>query len=241
MGNRANRAPPVMANQTFSPSELKDLLNVFTKLELTGPQIKSLTQRLGVKLHVLDDVDASRRGAGADRKAHYLQAWLNIELAPTWKKIIAALRLMRLKAKARSLGEMVGVDSNPVDAGLPETSMKDAQGVLDAIESANSLFDSKKLSHEQMRALFRGIGVSNEELDDIDEDHVGDDRHSHYAQAWLNVEFEPTVQHIIDGLELIGKVTKAKGLQVNENVEGAREEATEGKKDTTEAEAHTET
>ena len=229
-----------MANQTFSPSELKDLLNVLARLELTGPQIKSLTQRLGVKLHVLDNIDARRKGA--DREAHYLQAWLDIEFATTWKKIIAALRLMGLKAKARSLAEMVGLDPNPVDAGLPEMSMKDAQGVLDAIVSANSLFDSKKLSHEQMRDLFRRLGVSNADLDNIDEDHVGgDDRHSHYAQAWLNVEFEPTVQHIIDGLELIGKVAKAEGLQVNEDVERAREGATEGKKDSAEAEAHPET
>ena len=59
-----------MANRAFSPSEPKDLLNVFTKLELTEPQIKSLTQRLGVKLHVLDNIDARRKGA--DREAHYL-------------------------------------------------------------------------------------------------------------------------------------------------------------------------
>ena len=153
---------------------------------------------------------------------------------------MAALRLMRLKAKARSLAEMVGLDRGlNVDDGLPETSLEDAQGVLDKIESEN--FDSKKLSHEQMRALFRGLGVSNEELDDIDEDHVGDDRHSHYAQAWLNVEFEPTVRHIIDGLELIGKVSKAKGVQVNEELKSVEGVRVEVKKDTTEEETESDT
>ena len=214
-------------NVCLSPSKLKDLINAFARLKLTGPQTKSLMQRLGVDLNVLDDIDVSRRGSGADRKAHYTKAWLDIELSPTWGKIIAALQLQGLKAQAKNLAGMVGVDPKTVDIELPESPMTDPLGVISTIESALTSFDSNRVSQEETRALFRGLGVPDADLDDIDGEHVGDDRKSHYAQAWLNIESQPKMEDIISGLQLIGKVAKAGELEVKNSVGGGEKVAKE--------------
>lgn len=191
-----------MADGPLSASSIRHLLNALAQIKLGLTQTKSLVERLGVDLTTLDNIDATRRGG--DRTAHYLQAWLDIDIAPTWGKVVAALRLMRLKAKAKELAEMVGVDAKANISELPASTETEILRII-------SSFD---LSDEDTRRLFRSLDVSNSKLDDIDEGHVGTDRKSHYVKAWLEIETEPTLDRIISALEVIGKRGEAETLKL---------------------------
>ena len=75
------------------------LVNVVNALQnLTLDQTKNLALQLGVQLSVLIDIENEQRGE--TRKAHYIQAWLDIDTEANWEKIIAALKQIRLDAIA---------------------------------------------------------------------------------------------------------------------------------------------
>ena len=81
-----------------SCTDLK-LVNVVNALQnLTLDQTKNLALQLGVQLSVLIDIENEQRGE--TRKAHYVQAWLDIDTEANWEKIIAALKQIRLDAIA---------------------------------------------------------------------------------------------------------------------------------------------
>ncbi|CAI8001095.1 hypothetical protein GBAR_LOCUS3114 [Geodia barretti] len=204
-----------------SPASLKDLLNTFSKLKLSVPDTKNLMWRLGVELHTLTNVDARRKGS--DRMAYYIQAWLDIELAPTWVKIIVGLRLMNMKGPAKQLAEMVGIDPKTITLQLPAAPLTDERGVIDVIEAAMTSL-GETLSREEMRDLFRRLGVTYNVLDNIDEDHDSDaERGKYYAKAWLNVEADPSKEHIISGLQMINKIARAEQLEMLKKTLGSRE------------------
>ena len=82
----------------FSCTDLK-LVNVVNALQkLTLNQTKNLALQLGVELNVLIDIDSEERGES--RRAHYIQAWLDIDTEASWEKIIAALNQIGMKVIA---------------------------------------------------------------------------------------------------------------------------------------------
>ena len=83
---------------TSSCTDLK-LVNVVNALhKLTLDQTKYLALQLGVELNVLIDIESDQRGE--TRRAHYIQAWLDIDTEASWEKIIAALKRIGMKVVA---------------------------------------------------------------------------------------------------------------------------------------------
>ena len=83
---------------TSSCTDLK-LVNVVNALhKLTLDQTKHLALQLGVELNVLIDIESDQRGE--TRRAHYIQAWLDIDTEASWEKIIAALKRIGMKVVA---------------------------------------------------------------------------------------------------------------------------------------------
>ena len=81
-----------------SSTDLK-LVNVVNALEnLTLDQTKNLALQLGVKLNVLIDIECEQKGE--TRRAHYIQAWLDIDTEASWEKIIVALNQIGMKVVA---------------------------------------------------------------------------------------------------------------------------------------------
>ena len=75
------------------------LVNVVNALQnLTLDQTKNLALQLGVELNVLIDIESEQRGE--TRRAHYIQAWLDIDTEASWEKIIAALNQIGMKVVA---------------------------------------------------------------------------------------------------------------------------------------------
>ena len=81
-----------------SYTDLK-LVNVVNALQnLTLDQTKNLALQLGVKLNVLIDIESEQKGE--TRRAHYIQAWLDIDTEASWEKIIVALNQIGMKVVA---------------------------------------------------------------------------------------------------------------------------------------------
>ena len=81
-----------------SSTDLK-LVNVVNALQkLTLNQTKNLALQLGVELNVLIDIESEEKGE--TRRAHYIQAWLDIDTEASWEKIIVALNQIGMKVVA---------------------------------------------------------------------------------------------------------------------------------------------
>ena len=197
-------------------AELAETVTAFAVLELTLPQIKDVILRLGVPLHVLDNIDYVR--SGGERLPYYVQEWLNRE-EPSWDKLAAALFLAGFKNQAKTLIKLKNADQNSLlmASNLPQSPLTDVLGVLTDLG----------LSQEQIKNIARSLGVSNATLDNIDTQHHANDRNAHYIKAWLDsFEGEPTMEHIIAALVATGQKRKAE--QLNESV--AKQRAVASKK-----------
>ena len=83
----------------MAASSCMDLKLVVNALQnLTLDQTKNLALQLGVKLNVLIDIECEQKGES--RRAHYIQAWLNIDTEASWEKIIVALNQIGMKVIA---------------------------------------------------------------------------------------------------------------------------------------------
>ena len=164
--------------------QLLQILRVFEQLKLTWQQIKHIVLLLGVPPNKLDDIDGSRK----DEK--YAKAWLDIENPPGWGKMVTALQLLGLKAKAELLKQMEGIT---IAENLPMSPLTHTFTLL-----------SPELNQADTRSLFFQLGVSYTRLDDIDAENSGMDRNKCYIQAWLDIS-EPKSVLILAALEQMGK------------------------------------
>ena len=171
-----------------SSNQLLQILDVFEQLKLTSQQIKYIVLLLGVPLNKLDDIDGSRK----DEK--YAKALLDVEDPPNWGKMVAALRILGLNTMADCLKQGAGITiaENPPMSPLTHT-----------------FFLLTELTQAETRSLFLQLGVPIHCLDDIDDEYRGNNRNIHYIQAWLDKETQPSLPHIIVGLQKIGKVALA--------------------------------
>lgn len=89
--------------------ELSEVMRVLEELSLSVSHVKELAFKLGVGLPQLDDVDTEYHGA-KDRRNHYMQAWLDNDPDPSWAKVEACLKDMRMNRPAAILAARVGID-----------------------------------------------------------------------------------------------------------------------------------
>ena len=193
-GGRRTVGPEMAAGSGLQEIHLWNILNEFTALKLTQRQIREIVLKFGVELHKIDDIDDQYREG--DRIAGYVQAWLDIDGAPTWQKIIAALILMKIPAKADELAKRVGVEHPTVAP------------VVDPL----SVFSYLELTQQQIRELFRRLGVKENKIRDIDDEYGGSDRVAHYVQAWRDIDSEASYPKISAALILMGLQGKSDAL-----------------------------
>ena len=74
---------------TSTELSVNDVANALQ--DLTWLEMKELTFKLGLKLHVLDSIETERSGVN-DRKTHSIHFWLDNDLEASWGRIISGLR-----------------------------------------------------------------------------------------------------------------------------------------------------
>ena len=124
-----------MAASNCMDLKLVNVVNALQKLTLN--QTKSLALQLGVELNVLIDIKNEEKGES--RRAHYIQAWLDIDTEASWGKIIVALNQIGMKViaaqvtsqylpkpqKSISNGQSSDPTPLPVPVDVPVTATQD--------------------------------------------------------------------------------------------------------------------
>ena len=123
-------APVFMAAST--ELSVNDVVNSLQ--ELTWPETKNLTLRLGVKLHILDSIEADR--SGNDRNIHSIQFWLDNDLEASWRKIISGLREIRKIVLAEKVATQYYPPARAAVTDSP-TSDRSSSATVHAVQHVN--------------------------------------------------------------------------------------------------------
>ena len=81
--------------------ELSTLNVVNTLQAVSVEKTQALAFQLGVEDHVLDDI--AMQCDVTNRKAKFIQAWLDTDTGATWKKLVSGLKLIKMNVVAKSV------------------------------------------------------------------------------------------------------------------------------------------
>ena len=155
------------------------------------------------------------------RKIHYVQAWFDQEVQPSWEKIMAGLKKIGMKTFPETPATQQYLGGSPTLAAVNLTpDLPSSMAMASRISPKDLVNALKTLNDEQSKELFFQLNVPLHILDVIEGSHVGNMRKIHYVQAWFDQEVEPSWEKIVVGLKLIGMKALAETLATQQCLGG---------------------